>query len=66
MATSIYTVTFTRSYRDDAEQWHDSESFSGTQLLRVAHLAPKVYDQVNELRAADRAALENRRAAANA
>lgn len=50
---TFYTVTFTRTYKDQADNYQDSDSFSGTQLLRLGHLANKAYDRVNELRAAD-------------
>lgn len=63
---NFFTVTITRTYKDDAGNYHDSDSFSGTQLLQMRHLAGRAYDRVNELRAADRAALENQSAVANA
>lgn len=62
---NFYTVTITRTYKDDAGNYHDSDSFSGTQLLQVSHLAGRAYDRVNQLRAADRAALEGQGVAAN-
>ncbi len=56
---TFYTVNLTRTYKDDADKYHDSDSFSGSELLRVAHLATSAYDRVSELRQADRAKLEN-------
>lgn len=34
----FYTVQFTRSYRDDQGNYHDSDSYSGSELLRVSRL----------------------------
>lgn len=36
---SFYSVTFTRSYRDDQDQWHDVTSFNGGDLPLLAKLA---------------------------
>ncbi len=45
-----YTVQFTRSYRDDQGNYHDSDSYSGSELLRIARLSQKAYDYTAELR----------------
>ncbi len=37
---AFFSVTLTRTYKDDAGNYHDSDSFSGSELLRIAHLAP--------------------------
>src|SRR5690606_4598065 len=50
----FFRVTFSRSYKDEAGNWHDSDSFSGTELLRLAHLATKAFDQTNDLRQSSR------------
>ena len=50
---NFYTVNLTRSYKDEAEQWHESNSFSGSQLLRIARLTEQAYDRVRLLRQAD-------------
>ena len=50
----FYRVTFVRGYRDDDGNWHDSDSFSGAELLRLANLAARAYDETRELRAEDR------------
>ncbi len=55
---NFFTVNLSRSYKDEADTWHDSDSFSGSELLRIARLASRAYDRTNELRQADRAALE--------
>ena len=46
-----YSVEFSRSYTDDAGNWHDSPSFANGELLRIAHLASKAYDAIADLRA---------------
>lgn len=51
---NFYSATITRTWRDDQDNYHDSDSFSGTELLRVARLANLVYDKLAELRSADR------------
>jgi len=33
--------------------YHDSDSFSGSELLRIARLAERAYDRIGELRQAD-------------
>ena len=47
---AFFSVNLTRSYKDDAGNYHDSDSFSGTELLRIAHLAGKAYDRISALR----------------
>jgi len=59
----FFTVNLTRTYQDGAGNYHDSDSFSGTELLRIARLAGHAYDRVGELRQADREGRE--RAAAS-
>lgn len=49
----FHSVRFTRTWRDDQGTFHDSDSFSGTELLRLAHLAAKAYDQLASLRETD-------------
>lgn len=46
----FHSVRFTRTWRDDQGTFHDSDSFSGAELLRLAHLATKAYDQLASLR----------------
>ena len=36
---TYHRVDFSRSYQDAKGDWHDSNRFSGTELLRLAHLA---------------------------
>lgn len=46
-----YSVDLTRSYTDSQGNWHDTNSFSNGELLRVARLAGKAYDRIGELKA---------------
>ncbi|MAW61969.1 MAG: hypothetical protein CMJ94_14225 [Planctomycetes bacterium] len=50
----FFSVTLTRTFQDEAGNYQDSTSFSGTQLLRVSRLAGRAYDRVGELVAAMR------------
>ena len=47
---TFYSVDFSRTYKDEQDGYRDSKSFSGSELLRIAHLASKAYDRVQELR----------------
>ena len=47
---NFFTVTLTRTYQDEGGNYHDSNSFSGSELLRAAHLANRAYDTVSDLR----------------
>lgn len=49
----FFSVRLTRTWKDAQGNYHDSDSFSGSELLRVAHLASKAYDEVASLRQAD-------------
>ena len=49
----FYSVDLVRSYQDEAENWKDTHSFSGADLLRISRLAEKAYDRIAELRALD-------------
>ena len=51
---NFYSVEFTRTWQDDQGNYHDADSFSGSQLLRVARLAAKAYDRTAELRRENR------------
>lgn len=43
-------TTLTRTYTDDRGNYHDTNSFSGTDLLRISELARQAYQRSNELR----------------
>lgn len=47
---AFFSVNLSRSYQDDADNWHDSDSFSNSELLRIADLATRAYDRISELR----------------
>jgi len=49
-----YNVTFERRYKDDAGKWQSASSFSFTELLIVAKVADRAYDEIYRLRAAER------------
>lgn len=46
----FYSVTFERVYTGDDEKPHSANSFSGSDLLRISHLAAKAYDRCQALR----------------
>ncbi len=52
---SFYSVDIIRTYKDDAGNYHDTNSFSGTQLLRAARLAEIAYTEIGIYRAKDKA-----------
>lgn len=41
----FYSVRIIRSYKDEKGSWHDTDSFSGAELLRVSHLADITYSE---------------------
>ncbi|MCB9871507.1 MAG: hypothetical protein H6837_16745 [Planctomycetes bacterium] len=49
----FFSVSLTRIYTDAAGNYHDSDSFSGSELLRIAHLASRAYDRIADLRQAE-------------
>jgi hypothetical protein len=46
----FYSVTFARVYTGEDEKPHSATSFSGSDLLKVAHLSQKAYDRCQALR----------------
>ncbi len=48
---AFYSVSFSRRYKDGAGNYADAYSFSGSELLRISHLAGRAYEQANALRA---------------
>ncbi|QDT00416.1 hypothetical protein [Adhaeretor mobilis] len=60
---SFYSISApTRSYQDEAGNYRDTTSLSGTQLLQAQRLLGLAYDRIRDLQDADYAA---RLAAAN-
>ena len=49
----FFSVTFARTYKN-GEELKDTDSFSGSELLRLARLAEKAYDRTNKLRKAEK------------
>lgn len=45
-----WSVTLSKTYRDDQGQPRDTQSFTGTDLLRVAELSRDAYARTNALR----------------
>lgn len=54
----FYSVEISRSYQDEEGAYHDSHSFSGSELLRAARLMNIAYSEILIHRAKDRAAAE--------
>lgn len=50
----FYGVSFTRRYRDAAGEWHDSDNYSGGDLLKLQRLIGEAYDFVKTQEEADR------------
>lgn len=46
----FFSVTFSRSYKDERGEWKNSDSFGGVDLLILSKLANKAHDRVEELR----------------
>ncbi len=46
----FYSMELTRTYKQD-DQFKDSNSFSGSELLRIARLANIAYDEIAIMRA---------------
>jgi len=45
-----FSTTFARTWRDDQGQFHDSQSYAGTDMLRLGELSRSAYHRTNELR----------------
>ena len=50
---NFYSVDFSRTYQDDQGNYHDSHSFSGSELLRIARMANLAYGEIATYRAED-------------
>jgi hypothetical protein len=46
----FFSVRFSRTWKDEQGNLHDTDSFSGSELLRLSHLAAKAYEEVGVLR----------------
>jgi cupin superfamily acireductone dioxygenase involved in methionine salvage len=47
---AYYNTTFARSYKDEAGQYHDSQTFGQQDLLRLSELSRSAYNRINELK----------------
>lgn len=43
-----YNITISRVYRNDAGEFHNSESFSRDDLLQVAYVAQKAFERISD------------------
>jgi hypothetical protein len=50
---AVYSVSITRSYRDDSGAYASSNSYSGDELLVVAEIARAAWNHVHKLRRLD-------------
>ena len=50
---TFYRVTLLRSYTDDQGKWQETNSFTGSDLLKISRLAERAYDRTLALRAKD-------------
>lgn len=50
---NFFRVRLTRSWKDDAGKYHDSDSFVGTEILRASRLLAQAYDRAIALRRSD-------------
>lgn len=53
---TFYSVDISRTYQDAEGNYHDSHSFTGTELLRVSRLADIAYTEIGILIRKDRQA----------
>ena len=51
---TFYSVTFERSYKDDAGKWQTSSTFNASDLLLLAKVADQAHSEIVKLRANDR------------
>jgi len=50
----FYSVNLTRSYKGEDGNWNETDSFSGSELLRIARLADIAYSEILMHRANDK------------
>ncbi len=50
----FFTAKFSRTWQDADGKYHDSQNFSGTQLLQIQNLAEIAYNRMIELRQAEK------------
>lgn len=47
---TFHNVTFSRSYRDEKGEWHETNSFGTNDLPRIISITGKAYDWIHEER----------------
>ncbi|MBB6146854.1 hypothetical protein HNQ77_004835 [Silvibacterium bohemicum] len=52
----FYSVTFERSFKDDAGKWQSASTFNANDLLLLAKVADQAHSEIFKLRAKDRQA----------
>lgn len=52
---SFYSATFSRSYKDEKNVWHDTDSFGADHILQLAKCADLTDTRIMALRAEDSA-----------
>ncbi len=50
---ALYNVTFSRSYKDNKNNWKESGSFGPSDLLRLAKAADQAHTWINQQQTAD-------------
>jgi len=50
---TFHSVELVKSYQDDKEEWKDTTSLSGTDLLKAQNLYARAYNKINELNATE-------------
>jgi hypothetical protein len=51
---TFYSVTFERSYKDDAGKWQTASTFNANDLLLLAKVADLAHSEIHKLRTNDR------------
>lgn len=57
---AMHTVHIRRTYRDQEGNYHDANTYTGIDLLRVSSVASESYDRVSRLREEMREAARNK------
>jgi len=52
---TFYSVDLSRSYKDKDDKWQETNSFSGSELLRVGNLVQTAYNHILHLKKSDNA-----------
>lgn len=52
--SQFYSVDIVRSYKDANDQWQETPSFTGADLLKVANLSTQAYNYILNLKSESR------------